>query len=420
MIRPLSILLAVFLFTSGVLAQDVYFNSHPTLWKDADILIWTTDSDPALDPKEFCLSLKRNNTGIGEPKCRILGEWERDSVAIRYAAWLNANMDPELKPEMLKARHPAMQAKLQALEDKIVLYVGRNNNYVNIALFDETSLEPKAAGRTLQTSDKISLGDAIASSFFDANPKRRLSKAERAKMQTEPDDYYQEVPSFKGWIGVGAGYAQAKVPLTPDSWYRSHIKSKISQYRVTKDSVSLWNFMDDSTPIYSVYAGGTWYGFIGLELTYRFANHDMKTADEEIYDELDHWNVWLHEIGLSAIFSQSYATTSWLNITPFIFIGFQYSFLVESIDTKGKIKEPSKDYRHRIEFEDAYKGVLVGLGSHFVVKDHYGLGIRTGISSRGRDMYVDPSPDAGAQETIVGGSTIDWFISGGLEYHWSL
>lgn len=418
--RIVPIFLFFLFFVSSSLAQDVYFNSHPTIWKDADILIWTPDTDPALDPKEFCLSLKRNNTGIGEPKCRTLGEWERDSVATKYAAWLNSNMDAKLGPEYLKPRHPGMQAKLQSLEDKIVLFIARNNDKVNIAIFDETSLEPKAAGSTFSTPDKISLGDAIASSFFDARPKRRLSKAEREKMQTEPDEYYQEVPSFKGWIGIGAGYAQAKVPLTPDSWYRSHIKSKISQYRVTKDSLSLWNFMDDSTPIYSVYAGGTWYGFIGLELTYRFAKHEMKTADEDIYQELDHWDVWLHEIGLSAIFSQSYATTNWLTITPFIFLGFQYSFLVEDIDTKGRIKEPSKDYKHRIEFEDAYKGALIGLGSHFVFKNHYGIGIRTGISTRGRDIYVDPSPDAAAKETIVGGSTIDWFISGGLEYHWSL
>ena len=49
-------------------AKDVFFDSHWTLWQNADILIWTPDKDPAIDPKEFCLSLRRNNSGIGEPK----------------------------------------------------------------------------------------------------------------------------------------------------------------------------------------------------------------------------------------------------------------------------------------------------------------------------------------------------------------
>jgi hypothetical protein len=35
-------------------------------------------------------------------------------------------------------------------------------------------------------------------------------------------------------------------------------------------------------------------------------------------------------------------------------------------------------------------------------------------------MYVDPTPEAAAAPTIIGGSTIDWFVGLGLEYHWSL
>ena len=74
----------------------------------------------------------------------------------------------------------------------------------------------------------------------------------------------------------------------------------------------------------------------------------------------------------------------------------------------------------RIRFESAYKGGLIGVGSQFVFLKHYGIALRTGISSRGRDMYVDPTPDAAAAPSIIGGSTIDWFASVGLEYHWSL
>ena len=77
-------------------------------------------------------------------------------------------------------------------------------------------------------------------------------------------------------------------------------------------------------------------------------------------------------------------------------------------------------YKTRIEFEDAYKGAVVGIGSQFIFAKHYGVSFRTGISSRGFNMYSDPSPDAAAEPTTIGASTIDWFIGGGLEYHWML
>lgn len=415
------IALLIFACVNLVFAQDIYFDEHPIVWRDAEILIWSPDAEPVIEAREFCLSLKRYNSGIGDPKCRQIGEWERDTVAIRYASWLNANMDPNLKAEYLKARHPAMQAKIQTLEDKTVLYIARNADKVNIAIFDETSLEPKAAGSMLLSPDKVAMGDAIANAFFSSTAKRRLSKDERKKLQTEPDEYFQEVPIFKAWFGIGLGYSQAHIPFTPDDWTDSHTSSTVRNYRITKDSVSLWNFLDDTDPFLSIYAGGTWYDFIGLELIYRFAKHHMKTApNDTVYQELDHWNFYQHEIGLNAMFSRNYKPLAWLDITPFAFLGFQYSFFVEDIELKNHVKNPSKAYKARIKFEEAYKGALLGFGSHFIVFKHYGLGIRTGISSRGRDMYVDPSPDAAAQPSVIGGFTADWFISAGIEYHISL
>ena len=74
-------------------ASEVYFDSRFTLWKDATILIWALDGNSPVNANEFCLSLRRNNTGIGEPKCRQLGEWERDSIATRYGSWLSNNLE---------------------------------------------------------------------------------------------------------------------------------------------------------------------------------------------------------------------------------------------------------------------------------------------------------------------------------------
>lgn len=415
------VLFAVLALAVTGFAGDIYFNKHPVLWQNPDILIWTPDKESPVDPKELCLSLKRNNTAIGEPKCRLFGEWERDTVAMHYASWLKKNIDPRLNEEYLHIRHPALMAKLQSLEDNIVLFVADNGNMVSIAIFDETSTNPKMAGSVIKSSDKIVLGDDIASTFFSGKTKRRLSKEERKKLSEEPDDFYKETPHFRAYAGLSIGYSQAQIPLTPYSWYKSHVESEVRNYRVTKDSISLWNFIEDDDPLLSAYVGGIWYGFIGLELIYRFAKHSVKTDKRDtVYKELDHWDFYQHEVGLNAMFTKSYDIAKWLDINLFAFLGFQYSFFVEDIALKDDTKKPSKAYDVRIRFEEAYKGGLIGGGAQFVFFKNYGLGLRTGIASRGRDMYVDPTPDAAAAPSVIGGSTIDWFISLGLEYHWSL
>ena len=412
--------LAVVLLVQALFAKEVYFDSHWTLWQNADILIWTTEKESPIDPKEFCLSLRRNNTGIGEPKCRLLGEWERDTVAMRYAKWLGDNMEPDLDAHYLKARHPAMAAKFQALEDKIVLYISDKGNNLQVAIFDETSQEPKAAGTVTKKADKIALGDEIATAFFDRNTKRRLTKEERLKMETDPDDLYKEIPNLRTWAGISAGYSQAQIPLTPYSWYKRHIRSRVSNYRATRDSVSLWNFMDDSGPLFTAYAGAIWFGFIGGEIFYRYSNHDVKTDDRDsVYEELDHWNFSQHEVGLNVMLSRTYTPLKWIDLHLFAFLGFQYSFYSEDIELKDSKKKPSKEYETRLKLEDPYKGALFGFGTQCVFLHHYGLSVRTGISSRGKDVYVEPSPDAAAEPTTIGASTIDWFISVGLEYHWT-
>ena len=169
--KKLLFLLLIGLLAGFTNARDVYFDSHYTLWKDGDILIWNVDKSITIDPKEFCLSLKRNNTSIGDPKCRVFGEWERDSVALRYGNWLGYNLEPNTKAEYLKARHPAMIAKIQALEDKIVMYVSKVEGVVKVALFDETASTPKIAGTVGFNNDPIALYDDMAIPFLTFLPK---------------------------------------------------------------------------------------------------------------------------------------------------------------------------------------------------------------------------------------------------------
>ena len=79
------VIACIFAIAATSFAGNIYFNKRPTLWQNPDILIWTPESESPVDPKELCLSLKRNNPSIGEPKCRLFGEWERDSIAMHYA-----------------------------------------------------------------------------------------------------------------------------------------------------------------------------------------------------------------------------------------------------------------------------------------------------------------------------------------------
>ena len=92
--RLFQILAVACCFAGAVFAEDVYFREPFTLWQDPEILVWTPDSAAPIDPREFSLSLKRNNSGIGSPSVRIAGELERDSSAILYAVWLKNNLLP--------------------------------------------------------------------------------------------------------------------------------------------------------------------------------------------------------------------------------------------------------------------------------------------------------------------------------------
>ena len=117
--------------------------------------------------------------------------------------------------------------------------------------------------------------------------------------------------------------------------------------------------------------------------------------------------------------SRTYSPLKWMDLHLFAFLGFQYSFYSEDIELKDSKKKPSKEYETRFKTEDPYKGALFGFGTQCVLLEHYGLSVRTGISSRGKDIYTEPSPEAAAEPTTIGASTVDWFISVGLEYHWT-
>lgn len=407
------------LLVSLIYAGD-FFKTPYTIWQDGDYLLWTPDDSLPFTPKDFCQALRRNNTGIGTPNCREIGEWQRDTVSALYGKWLAKNMGEKLEAEHLKARSPMMQGKITALEDKILLFLSKKGESLQIAIFDETSIAPKTAGSLPFSKNKSILADQVAQSYFDNDAHRRLTKQERKKKAEEPDPYFQETKKMDFWVGASAGYSQAEIPLTPSNWYENKLKSKVKRYRVTRDSLSLWNFLEDESLVLSAYVGATWYGIFGGEIFYKYSGHDVKIDPKDTtYQELDHWKFGIHDIGLTLHITHSFNTTEWLETSPFVYFGFQYSFLAENIKLKKKVKKPSVAYSSRIEFEDVYKGAVLGLGSRFLFMKNFGLALRAGISTRGRSEDTTPDPNAVAEPTIIGGLTVDGFISAGLEYHWN-
>ena len=127
-LKCLFLLLVVFIPAS---AGDVFFKRPYILWKDAEVLIWTPDSIPAIKATEFSLSLKRNNSGIGDPTARLAGDWQRDSVAFLYSAWLKENIDANVHAENLRARAPGMVKRLTESGDIMILFITRKDTYLS-------------------------------------------------------------------------------------------------------------------------------------------------------------------------------------------------------------------------------------------------------------------------------------------------
>ena len=412
-------LLLIFAFSFSF--AETFFSEKYSIWQNGDYLLWTLDDSLAVSPSDFCIALKKNNFNIGSPSCRELGEWERDSVSVKYGKWLNNNFDKSLKPEFLKARSPLMQVKIKALEDKIVLFLTKNKNDIQIFLFNETSNAPIASGKIQVQENRIKTSDALVNEFFDKRPERRLSAKERKNKAEAPDPFYSEIPKAEFWVGTSLAYSQARIPLTPYNWYRNKINSKVKRYRVTKDSTSLWNFMEDESAVLSFYGGATWYGIFGGEIFYKYSNHEMKTDDSDTtYKELSNWEIGMHELGLSLHITHTFHTLKWLETAPFFYFGFQYSFLTEDISLKKNVKKASDAYNTRIQFDDTYKGGVLGIGSRFLIKDSYALTLRAGVSTRGKSETSDPDLNSVKAPTTIGAITVDGFISIGLEYHWKL
>ncbi len=376
------------------------------VWKDGEYLLWSYGKK-FISPSDFCFALRYENEKIGNPSCYEAGDWERDTTISLYAKWLNTNLDTRLKAEDLRPRNPYVLEKLQSLRDRNLLFGTVKDNQLWLLLYDETSVEPKEIAVFPLNMDSAKVAKKIAGDWFGSTPRTRLSDSERAAKQKEPDDYYAEQPMYDVWLGIGTGWSRAKVPLTPNSWYKNKLNSKIKHYRNVGDSTSAWNFIEDSSPFFGAYIGGSVYDFVGLEFEFRRSSHDAKIDNDVIYNELDHWTFNRYEFLLSLEFMKVFMPHPQIEIEPYASAGVVYSFFTEDIALKdGELG--SREYNERFEFENHYTGVTLSVGLRTAFFKNYALNLRTGIMNRGTSMVV---------QNVIGSSTTDAYVAAGLEYH---
>jgi len=417
--RVSTLLASILILVLPIFAQVKTIARLPFVnWKDVDVLLWNDSTFQPYPASEFCRALRRANGGIGNPNCREAGEWQRDSSASLYAKWLRVNLAEDMLPQLLKARSPLVSARLSALQDQMLLFATQRTDTLWLVLFTGESPEPKAIGYVLDIKDPVALSDAIAEAWFRGPAERRLTNEEKQSAAKAPDPFYGEKKTNDVWAGAALGYSQARIPLTPSNWYDRTLSSRIKNYRNVRDSLSAWNVITDDSPVYSLYGGALFFGFIGLEFSGRFTQHSVKIdATDTIYAELDHWDFNRYEFVLSCILSRSFAVASQWEVQPHFFLGFLYSVLSEDIALRDGL-QASESFKNRLEFESFYRGGMIGFGNRIVLKKTYALDLRAGFASRGRSLDKEPSPDAVSEPTIIGGATFDGFIQAGLEYHW--
>jgi len=380
---------------------------QPNVWKDGEFLLWSYGK-PFVSPTDFCFALRYENEHIGSPACYEAGDWERDTTVSLYAKWLHANLDPRLEPEDLRPRNMHVVERIGKLKDNTLIFNTTKNGMTWFLLFDETLTEPKRIAIFPLTQDSARIARKLANDWFGSTPQRRLSDSEREAKEREPDEYYAEQPMHDVWLGIGIGYTQAKVPLTPNSWYRHKLNSKIKDYRNVDDSTSAWFFIKDSSPIYRAYIGGSLYDFIGLEFEFRNSKHKAKLDESDtIYRELDHWEFNRYELLFALEFMKVFMPIPQIEIEPYASASVIYEFFTEDIALKDG-EAGSKSYSNRFDFENHYLGVLMTLGLRTAFLKNYAIDLRAGIANRGTSDIV---------KEVIGHSTTDVFIAAGLEYH---
>lgn len=403
------ILRIIFLSALAAWSNQVFTTPY-NLYSGGEIVVIAMDTSLQISVHDLCAEIVRGRPDALPLRCRIGDEWLRDSVTLNYLRWLQQNAAQKMEPQLLRARDPAVAARLQEVQERHIITLASRNDTSWVILFHGEISEPAA----LHYFAGLTNPSQLARTLFRRKVEPLPTAEQKAFARTQPDSYFEEAPPFLGWVGTSTGISQATVPLTPRSWYRSTLQNQLENFRYISDSSSAWNFVEDEALLNGLRVGGIWHGFIGAELFVLHSRHGVKysRADTNHSRILDwHYDRW--EIGLVGILTKPYAISPQWDLSPQGFVGFNYSFNRETF----AVQDPRPEMANlRLQLEPYYKGAIAAIGARLQWKKMVGLDVRTGISSRGRTVKQDPGMQASDSETIAGAFTLDYFLTAGLQW----
>ncbi len=409
------------LFFAHILWAQMEFQDNWIHWKSPTLQIIDI-TDQSLSTQSLCDQLTQLATHNGRLDCRVTGDWLRDSAAQVYLQWLAQNTEPHVRPRDLAPKDTSVIRRMRHLDDQYLLVFLQNSLGKWALLFvgsasvknDRPAEHPIALYHFSQEYNVQSVATFLAQKWFARSPYPRLDAEKRAALALQSNSSYAPPPPRDYWIGMDVGRTRGTLPLFPKDWWRDQQNDQVRNYRYTQDTSSAWNILEDESNLYALRSGFTWSGFVGMELLLLQSHHPVKfDMEHPDYLGLEEWSFDRYEVG---------ATAHWLHRVPFhpswewhneFFVGFHYSFLKESIQTTEGVAL-SDNYANRIHFESFYKGALAGFNGRLLYAKKLGLSIRTGFNSRSRN-----TDDTDDKAQIVARTTLDFFATLGVEYHWT-
>ncbi|NLB64277.1 MAG: hypothetical protein GX801_09265 [Fibrobacter sp.] len=425
--RNLSIVFILILLAPAEAAK--VFQHKYTLWAPTEVLLYPQNLEiDDFSPGSLCFEIASQQKSMRGTACRIAGALQRDTLSATYFSWLAQNLDPQSTVASLAARNPAVQNYFNLLDDRFLIFIHQSQDTTWTVLFagpraliDPESMQNSPIAMHYKTEIKTAaeLNKFIQQTYFKQKTTPRLSPQQKLFADTAPDEQYNISTELDVWAALSYGKTTAQIPLTPDNWYARKRASRMGNYRVIADSSSSWNILEDQSDLFAIRSGFTWRDFVGAELFLLYSQHPVKLdTKDKVYQELKNWSFDRYEVGITAHFVHNRKLGARLLWQPTAFIGFHYSFFHEKIALNPG-QTGSDAYHRRLKFMPFYKGTIFGLSQRLIWNRTIAIEARTGLNNRSRSQTQNPSMDEVNEPTIIGASTLDWFISTALEYHWT-
>lgn len=391
------------------------------LYNGGQILLLTPENKLPFSVQDFCREIQKINPGDPAIRCRLAGEWARDTLVRNYLYWLKANLRPDLGEREILARDSAVRARLRSLGNEylLILLSGVSNDgfdasdYALLYTSGNTtpSLVIRYANGTLKTVSSVVIED------FFARQRVRMPTADEAEAARQaPNRYYQEQSVLDWYVGAGGGYTAANHPLTPRSWSGHETQETPVRYGEVADSISAWNWLEDQSRLLLLEGGVLYNRIIGGDLRVAYSRHSVKyDAKDSIHDPIQNWYYDRLELSILLKMGKTFYPAATLEIMPYGFLGYLYSFPIETFE----IEDPAPDIAdNRFKLENSYSGGLVGIGLRTTWNGMLGISLKSGLAARGLPSKSGSTITSGQTPQTEAQRTIDYFTTFSIFWNW--